>query len=128
MVENDDFDLGEEPPVATESSNQSDINVLKQQLVEVQAKLKAEQNNATIAQKKLKHVEKVASQRIVESLPGSNFDSDTEHLAMLLATVLEKDDFNYDPESDRVEPKLHSDFLFIFLGNLPYQSEENQKF
>ena len=56
-------------------------------------------------------MEKVASQRIVESMPGANFDSDSDHLAMLLATVLENDDFEYNSATDKVEPKSASDFL-----------------
>ena len=79
--------------------------------MEAEAKVKTDQKSAMTALKKLKHVEKVASQRIVESMPGSNFDSDSDHLAMLLATVLERDDFEYNTESDKVEPKSNSDFL-----------------
>ena len=89
----------------------SDMNVLQQQLVMSEAKLKVERNNARTALLKLDHVEKVASQRLVESMPGANFDEDSNHLAMLLATVLEKDDFEYDAETDKVEPKSASDFL-----------------
>ena len=95
----------------------SDMNCLQQQLVEAQVKAKIEKNNTKLALRKLEHVEKVASQRIVESMPGANFEDDSNHLAMLLATVLEKDDFNYDIENDKVEPKSDSDFLKRIKGN-----------
>ena len=71
----------------------SDMHQIQQELVETKAKLKMEQKNARTAILKLEHVEKVATQRIVESMPGANFEDDSNHLAMLLATVLEKDDF-----------------------------------
>ena len=93
------------------------MNCLQQQLVEAQVKAKIEKNNTKLAFRKLEHVEKVASQRIVESMPGANFEDDSNHLAMLLATVLEKDDFNYDIENDKVEPKSDSDFLKRIKGN-----------
>ena len=89
----------------------SDLNALKQQLVVSEAMVKAERNNARTAVMKLQHVEKVASQRLVESMPMASFDDDSNHLAMLLATVLEKDDFEYNDETDEVEPKSASDFL-----------------
>ena len=89
----------------------SDQHFLQQQLVEAQAKIRIEKNIARTATKKLEHVEKVASQRIVESMPGANFEDDSNHLAMLLATVLEKDDFQYDLVSDKVEPKAATEFL-----------------
>ena len=89
----------------------SDIIALQQQLVEAEAKVRAERSNARTAQRKLDHVEKVASQRIVERMPGSNFDEDSDHLAMLLATVLEKDDFEYNSTTDTVEPKSGKKFL-----------------
>ena len=44
-------------------------------------------------------------------VPGANFDADSDHLAMLLATVLENDDFEYNSANDSVEPKSASDFL-----------------
>jgi hypothetical protein len=44
-------------------------------------------------------------------MPGANFEDDSNHLAMLLATVLETDDFEYNVEKDEVEPKSASDFL-----------------
>ena len=96
----------------------SDINALQQQLLESDAKARADRSAAMTALKKLKHVEKVASQRIVEQLPGLNFDEDSDHLAMLLATVLENDDFEYNIESDKVEPKSSSDFLKRIEDNL----------
>ena len=64
-----------------------------------------------MANKKLEHVEKVASQRLVESMPLGNFEEDSNHLAMLLATVLEKDDFEYDVDTDKVEPRSSTEFL-----------------
>ena len=73
--------------------------------------VKAERNNARTAVMKLQHVEKVASQRLVESMPMASFDDDSNHLSMLLATVLEKDDFEYNVEADEVEPKSASEFL-----------------
>ena len=85
--------------------------MLQQKLLESVAKVKAEQNKTEVALKKLEHVEKVASQRIVESMPFSNFEEDCNHLAMLFATVLDKDDFIYNSESDNVEPKSADDFL-----------------
>ena len=89
----------------------SDFHKVQQELVETKARLKLEQKNARTATLKLEHVEKVATQRIVESISGANFDEDSNHLAMLLATVLEKDDFQYDLESDKVEPKAETEFL-----------------
>ena len=73
----------------------SDMNVLKQKLVESEAKLKTEVNNTKTAQLKLKHVEKVASQRILETMPYPNFEEDSNHLTMHLATVQENYDFEY---------------------------------
>ena len=89
----------------------SDFNLIQQQLLETKAKLAAEQRNSKTAMLKLKHVEKVASQRIVESMPGVNFEDDCNHLTMLLATVLENDDFEYDEDTDQVEPKSQNEFL-----------------
>ena len=89
----------------------SDLHKVQQELVETKARLKLEEKNARTATLKLEHVEKVATQRIVESISGANFDEDSNHLAMLLATVLEKDDFQYDLESDKVEPKAETEFL-----------------
>ena len=86
----------------------SDLNVLKQQLIEAEAKIRVEQGLARTAARKLEHVEKVTSQRIVETMPGANFEEDTNHLAMLLATVLEKDDFEYNIETDKVDTILPS--------------------
>ena len=60
---------------------------------------------------KLKHVEKVASQRLIESMPFPNFEEDSNHLTLLLATVQENDDFEYDDETDKVEPRTTSEFL-----------------
>ena len=89
----------------------SDMNALKEQLTQAKAQVRVEQNIASRATKKLEHVEKVASQRIVESMPGANFEEDSNHLAMLLATVLKNDDFEYDMFADKVEPKSSSEFL-----------------
>ena len=58
------------------------------------------QNIAAKATRKLEHVEKVASQRMVESMPGAQFEEDSNHLTMLLATVLKHVDFDYDRNSD----------------------------
>ena len=89
----------------------SDMHKIQQELVETKARLKLEQKNTRTATLKLQHVEKVATQRLVESMPNSNFDEDSNHLAMLLATVLEKEDFQYDLDSDTVELKAENEFL-----------------
>ena len=89
----------------------SDMHEIQQELVETKARLNLEQKNTRTATLKLQHVEKVATQRLVESMPNSNFDEDSNHLAMLLATVLEKEDFQYDLESDTVELKAENEFL-----------------
>ena len=68
-------------------------------------------NNTKTAQLKLKHVEKVASQRILETMPYPNFEEDSNHLTMLLATVQENDDFEYNAETDRVKPRSAAEFL-----------------
>ena len=86
----------------------SDINALKEQLTQAKAQIKLEKNIASKANKKLEHVEKVASQRILESMPGDNFEEDSNHLTMLLATVQKNDDFEYDVDTDKVEPKSSS--------------------
>ena len=86
----------------------SDLNALKEQLTQAKAQLRVEHNIGIKATKKLEHVEKVASQRIVESMPGEHFEEDSNHLTMLLATV---HDFDYDLENDQVEPKSASEFL-----------------
>ena len=96
---------------ANKVANLSDLNVLKQKLTEAEDKLRVEQNLAKVATRKLEHVEKVASQRIVESMPGANFEEDSNHLPMLLATVLQGDDFEYDMQLDKIEPKSDSEFL-----------------
>ena len=83
----------------------SDMNALKQQLLESEAKLKAASKTSKIAKLKLEHVEKVASQKLIENMPLANFEEDSNHLAMLLATVLEKEDFDYNEDTDKVEPK-----------------------
>ena len=44
-------------------------------------------------------------------MPGSDFEEDTNHLTMLLATVLRHDDLDYDLSNDRVEPRDSADFL-----------------
>ena len=62
-------------------------------------------------------MKKVASQRIVESMPRSNFEDDSNHLAMLLATVIQNDDFEYDSDSDKVEPKSDKNFLQLIEDN-----------
>ena len=85
----------------------------------LKAQINVEQNNASKATNKLEHVEKVASQKIVESMPGATFEEDSNHLAMLLATVLRNDDFEYDEVSDKVEPKSSYDFLKRIEHNCP---------
>ena len=105
----------------------SDMNLIKQQLVETKAKLRLEEKNARTALRKLEHVEKVASQRIVESMPGANFDDDSNHLAMLLATVLERDDFEYDEDEDKVEPKVEEEFLKRIEENCRDLPDNEQK-
>ena len=89
----------------------SDMNVLKEQLTQAKAQIKIEQNKTAKAAKKLEHVEKVASQRIVETMSGDHFEDDSNHLTMLLATVIRHDDFEYDVNKDEVEPKHSSEFL-----------------
>ena len=96
---------------ASEEVSVSDLNALKEQLTQTKAQLKAEQKSTAKAYKKLEHVEKVACQKIIESMPGSDFEEHTNHLTMLLATVLKHDDFDYDLNSDRVEPRDSTDFL-----------------
>ena len=86
-------------------------DVLKEQLTQAKAQLKIEQNKTAKAAKKLEHVEKVASQRIIESMSGEHFEDDSNHLTMLLATVIRHDDFEYDVKKDQVEPKQSSEFL-----------------
>jgi hypothetical protein len=103
------------------------MNLIKQQLVETKAKLRLEEKNARTALRKLEHVEKVASQRIVESMPGANFDDDSNHLAMLLATVLERDDFEYDEDEDKVEPKVEEEFLKRIEENCRDLTDNEQK-
>ena len=44
-------------------------------------------------------------------MPGINFEDDCNHLTMLLATVMENDDFDYNIDTDKVLPKSDSDFL-----------------
>ena len=65
----------------------SDKNLLQQKLVESEAKVKFEKINTRTAVKKLEHVQKVASQRIVENMPCANFEDDSNHLAMLLGKL-----------------------------------------
>ena len=105
----------------------SDMNVLKQKLVESEAKLKTEMNNTKTAQLKLKHVEKVASQRILESMPFPNFEEDSNHLTMLLATVQENDDFEYNAETDRIEPRSAAEFLKKIQENCQDNPETAEK-
>ena len=105
----------------------SDMHKIQQELVETKARLKLELKNTRTATLKLQHVEKVATQRLVESMPSSNFDEDSNHLAMLLATVLEKDDFQYDLESDTVELKAANEFLKEIednCGDVPDKEEK----
>jgi uncharacterized protein (DUF2267 family) len=102
---------GTDEDLANKECSISDLNALKEQLTQAKALIKVEQNLALRATRKLEHVEKVASQRIVESMPGANFEDDSNHLAMLLATVLQNDDFEYDVENDKVEPKSSTEFL-----------------
>ena len=56
-------------------------------------------------------MEKVDSQRLIESMPGVNFEDDSNHLTMLRATCMERDDFDYDEDNDEVETKSDNDFL-----------------
>ena len=103
------------------------MHKIQQELVETKARLKLELKNTRTATLKLQHVEKVATQRLVESMPSSNFDEDSNHLAMLLATVLEKDDFQYDMESDTVELKAANEFLKEIednCGDVPDKEEK----
>ena len=111
IVENTDPDDEVSEDMANNGELLSDLNALKEQLTQAKAQIKVEQNISARAARKLEHVEKVASQRIVESMPGANFEEDSNHLAMLLATVLKNDDFEYDSLNDQVEPKTSSDFL-----------------
>ena len=110
IVENVDNDEEVGEVVCDKEALISDINASKEQLIQAKAKLKAEQNIASKATKKLEHVEKVACQRIIESMPGDHFEEDTNHLTMLLATVLKHDDFDYDKDTGIVLPK-QADFL-----------------
>ena len=105
----------------------SDMRQVQQELLETKAKLKIEQKNVKTATLKLEHVEKVATQRIVESMPGANFDDDSNHLAMLLATVLEKDDFQYDLETDKVQPNSVNEFLKIIEDNCENVPDKEEK-
>ena len=107
MVENTDI---EEVGDDSKESLLSDMNALKEKLIQAKAQIKLERKTATTAIRKLEHVEKVASQRILESMPGENFEEDSNHLTMLLATVQKHDDFDYDIKADTVEPKS-SNFL-----------------
>ena len=116
-IDEDEISEDEQDSKEVSSQERSEIAALKQSLLEAEAKVKLEQNKARIAQKKLLHVEKVASQKVVESMPGASFDEESNHLAMLLATVLEKDDFSYNKETDKVEPKESVDFLKIIKDN-----------
>ena len=108
--------------VTDKAQLQSDLNAIKEQLIQAKAQIKLEQNKSAKATKKLEHVEKVTSQRIVESMPGDHFEDDANHLTMLLATVLKHDDFDYDVMEDKVEPKSSVDFLKNIeenCGNIP---------
>ena len=105
----------------------SDMHKIQQELVETKARLKLEQKNFRTATLKLDHVEKVATQRIVESINAANFDEDSNHLAMLLATVLEKDDFQYDLDNDKVEPKVEIEFLKRIEDNCEDVPDKDEK-
>ena len=105
----------------------SDKHKIQQELVETKARLKLEQKNVRTAKLKLEHVEKVATQRIVESINAANFDEDSNHLAMLLATVLEKDDFQYDLDSDNVEPRAEIEFLKRIEDNCEDVPDKEEK-
>jgi hypothetical protein len=127
-------DIGDNQDTMEDSDNMeslkkqvSDMNLIKQQLVETKAKLRLEEKTARTAMLKLEHVEKVASQRIVESMTGANFEDDSNHLAMLLATVLDKDDFEYDKDSDKVEPKAENEFLKRIEENCANLSDKDEK-
>ena len=81
-------------------------------MVELQEELKkagdviySEKERANTASKKLEYMEKVTSQRIVESLDSANFDEESNYLASLVATMMEKDDFTYDMADDKVKIK-----------------------
>ena len=87
------------------------MNMIQQQLLETKAQLALEQKSSKTAKLKLKHVENVACQRIVECMPDLNFENDSNHLTMLLATVMENEDFEYDEDKDLVKPKVIDDFL-----------------
>ena len=103
-------EVAEEDQEPANTCTLSDFNALREELTHTKAQLRVEKNLAWKASKKLEHVEKVASQRIVETMPSENFEENTNHLTMLLATVLKHDDFEYDENSDKVEPKS-SEFL-----------------
>ena len=57
----------------------------------------------------------------------ANFDDDSNHLAMLLATVLERDDFEYDEDEDKVEPKVEEEFLKRIEENCRDLPDNEQK-
>ena len=101
----------------SEVCTSSELNALKEQLTKAQDLIQVEKNIAKKANKKLEHVKKVASQRIVESMPGTSFEEDTNHLAMLLATVIQNDDFEFDPDSDKVEHNSDKNFLQLIEDN-----------
>ena len=44
-------------------------------------------------------------------MPFPNFEEDCNHLTMLLATVQENDNFEYNEETGSVEPRAASEFL-----------------
>ena len=113
MEEGVDLAENSEDSVSLESLKKqvSDMNMIQQQLLETKAQLALEQKSSKTAKLKLKHVEKVASQRIVECMPDLNFENDSNHLTMLLATVMENEDFDYDEDKDLVKPKVIDDFL-----------------
>ena len=97
--------------VASKDQLLSDLNAVKEQLTQAKAQIRVEHNIAVKATKKLEHVEKVATQRIVERISGEHFEEDSNHLTMLLATVMKHDDFDYDLNKDQVEPKSSTEFL-----------------
>ena len=129
MEEGVDLTENSEDSVSLESLKKqvSDMNMIQQQLLETKAQLALEQKSSKTAKLKLKHVEKVASQRIVECMPDLNFENDSNHLTMLLATVMENEDFDYDEDKDLVKPKVSDDFLKIIEKSCDEVPDKEQK-
>ena len=86
------------------------MHKVQQELVETKARLKLEQKNAGTATLKLEHVEKVATQRIVESISGANFDEDSKHLVLRDPTLRAKfsQEFNQAPQATSLYGNLKS--------------------